>query len=187
MAIGVFLLPHYMAPFTPVFYVMGLQAMRHLRQWRPGGTPAGVALVRFTVVVCLYMASLRLVAEPLHLTPPQWPIGSWICTWVGPSHIGQQRAQVAAQLDQLPGKHLVLVRYSLDHRPADEWVYNAADIDSSRAVWAHDMGPSQNDELIRYYHDRDVWLVQPDLDQGKLIPYPLSPRPDTSAILSAGQ
>jgi hypothetical protein len=189
MTIGVFLIPHYLAPFTPALYVVGLQAMRHLRQWKPGGIPAGVAFVRLTIVVCLTMAGLRLYAEPLHLAPPQWPLGPWLCTWVGPSHYGGDRAHIADQLDHLPGKHLVLVRYSATHEPGDEWVYNLSDIDGSKTIWARDMDPAHNEELFRYYNDRDIWLVQPDVTEGKLIQYPASQRLNLhlDASLNTGQ
>jgi len=43
-----------------------------------------------------------------------------------------------------------------------EWVYNQADIDNAKIVWARDMGPTDNVELIRYFKDRSVWLLQPD-------------------------
>jgi hypothetical protein len=41
MAIEIFLLPHYLAPFTAALYAIGLQAMRHMRVWKPGKQPAG--------------------------------------------------------------------------------------------------------------------------------------------------
>jgi hypothetical protein len=73
MAIEVFLLPHYVAPFTGAFYAIGLQAMRHLRLWNPEGKPAGLALVRATVSLVVVLACLRVFAEPLHLAPSEWP------------------------------------------------------------------------------------------------------------------
>ncbi len=44
------LFAYYLAPFTAAFSVIGLQAMRHLRQWKPRGKPVGVAMVRAIVV-----------------------------------------------------------------------------------------------------------------------------------------
>src|SRR3984893_17951634 len=38
--IEIYLVPHYIAPFTAAFYAMGLQAMRHLRFCNPGDHPA---------------------------------------------------------------------------------------------------------------------------------------------------
>jgi hypothetical protein len=61
-----------------------------------------------------------------------------------------------------PGKQLAIVRYSAQHNPYDEWVYNSADIEGSGVIWAREMDQSRNRELIHYYKDRTVWLVQPD-------------------------
>jgi hypothetical protein len=56
----------------------------------------------------------------------------------------------------------VIVRYSPNHQPSNEWVYNGANIDSSKVIWAREMDEAENLELIHYYKDRTVWLVQPD-------------------------
>ena len=65
----------------------------------------------------------------------------------------------------------MLVQYSSDHDPIMEWVYNDSDIDRSKVVWARDMGPSRNDELIQYFKGRHVWLLQPDVNPPRLTPY----------------
>jgi hypothetical protein len=76
-----------------------------------------------------------------------------------------------AQLQALPGKQLVFIKYApLSMWPYD-WAYNSADIDGSKVVWAMDMGASSNQELIDYYKDRQVWLVEPDGDGAKWGPY----------------
>jgi hypothetical protein len=173
MVIEIFLLPHYVAPFTAAFYAIGLQAMRHLRLWRPEGKPVGLTLVRYTVTVCVVMAGVRLFAQPLHIAAAEWPASNWNFTWYGPEHYGVPRAKVEAELESLPGKQVVIVRYADDHNPFDEWVYNAPDIDDSKVVWAREMSPEDNLELIRYYVHRKVWLVQPDTIPASLSPYPI--------------
>jgi hypothetical protein len=185
MTIGVFLVPHYLAPFTAAFYALGLQAMRHLRAWKPEGKPAGLTLARLLVTVCIVMAGLRPFAEPLHLTPPEWGGGLWIYFWYGPGNFGGERAQVEAQLEQLPGPQLAIVRYSPAHHPPGEWVYNAADIDGSKVIWAREMDDSNNLELIHYYRDRKVWLVQPESPSMRLSPYPIPGSEQASSAKSA--
>jgi hypothetical protein len=106
----------------------------------------------------------------------------WMDSWIGPGNFGSERAAVTRQLEQLPGNHLALVRYTSNHEPMDEWIYNGADIDGSRIIWAQDMDAANNAELMRHYKDRDVWLVQPDVQQGRLAPYPMS-----ANELAAGQ
>jgi hypothetical protein len=172
MAIEIYILPHYVAPFAAAFYAIGLQAMRHLRVWSPEGKPVGVALVRLAVSTCLVMACIRIFAVPLGIIVPEWS-SQWETTWTGPGHFGVERAQIQARLAQLPGGQLAIVHYSPDHLPANEWVYNSADIDGSKIIWAADLKPSDNLELIRHYKDRKIWLVQPDLEPISVSPYPL--------------
>lgn len=169
--IEIFLLPHYVAPFTPAFYAIGLQAMRHLRVWKPEGKPMGVAMVRFAVTLCVLLAGVRLFAEPLRMAPPKWPPSSWLFAWYGPEHFGVERAQIEAWFEQQPGQQLIIARYSNDHNPLDEWVHNGADIDHAQVIWARDMGPAENLELIRYYRDSRVWLVEPDANPVRVSPY----------------
>lgn len=173
MLIEIFLIPHYLAPFTAAFYALGLQAMRHLRQWKPGDQPVGMALTRLTITICILMAGLRVYAGPLQIAPPEWPASKWVGFWYGPGPFGTSRAQIETRLEHLPGKQLVLVRYSADHEPLNEWVYNTADIDQSKVIWAREMDPSENLELLHYYEDRTVWLVQPDTQPAQLSPYPI--------------
>ncbi len=59
-----------------------------------------------------------------------------------------------------PGEQLVLVRYGPRHDAWEELVYNRADIDQSRIVWAHSLGFEKDSELIRYYSKRKVWLLE---------------------------
>jgi len=82
-----------------------------------------------------------------------------------------ERGAIAHELERHPGRHLVLVRYSAHHNVLTEWVYNRADIDESRIVWAREMGPRQDRPLIDYFHDRQVWLVEPDESPARLAPY----------------
>ncbi len=172
MLSGTFLIPHYLAPFTAAFYAIGIQAMRHLRLWHPDSRPVGKALVRMLVTVCLVLGGIRLCAEPLHLRLAAWPGSEWSSTWHGPGLLGFPRARVEKRLELMPGKQLAIVRYSPQHSSLDEWVYNAADIDGSRVVWAREMDAAGNLELIHYYKDRTAWLVQPDMDPASVTPYP---------------
>jgi hypothetical protein len=176
MVIEIFMLPHYLAPFTAAFYAIGLQMMRHLRQWKPEGKPVGLALVRLTIAVCLLMAGVRVIASPLHFGPNEFPPSDWNASWFGPEHFGTERAQIETRLSQLPGGQLAIVRYSPGHNSEDEWVYNRADIDGSKVVWARDMDTADNLELIRYYQDRKVWLVEPDLTPARVSPYAIPER-----------
>ena len=172
LLIEIFLIPHYLAAITAAFYAIGLQAMRHLRFWKPGNQPVGQGIVRLIVLFLIFTCGIRLFSGPLHLTATHWPSADWNVIWYGPGNYGQPRADIQSRLEALPNKQLVIVRYSQDHVPYVEWVYNAPDIDSAKVVWAREMDVANNTMLIQYYKDRKVWLVQPDLNPEELQPYP---------------
>jgi hypothetical protein len=166
------LIPHYWAAITPGLYAIGLQAMRHLRQVRSSGQPTGAALLRFSLVSCILLAGLRLCASPLHLTLAPWPSAAWASQWYGPGRLGLPRAEVERNLESMPGQQLAIVHYAPGHSPIDEWVYNAADIDGSRVIWAREMDAPSNRELLHYYRGRNAWLVEPDATPPRITPYP---------------
>jgi hypothetical protein len=148
-------------------YALILQAMRHVRVWRWRGRPAGLFMMRAVPAICFVMVLLR-AATPLPgiPVPPQNPL-----TWCS-SHRGNlDRAGVLAQLQATPGNHLVIVRYSPGHKVVNEWVYNEADIDHAKVVWARDMSPAENQELLRYFQDRKAWVVDADDTPARLSPY----------------
>lgn len=186
--IEIFVLPHYVSPFAPAFYALGLQAMRHLRLWKPEGKPVGLAIVRWAVVACVALAGLRLFAQPLHLAPSKWPPSNWNFTWFGPEHYGTERARMEQELENMPGRQLVIVRYGARHDPFDEWVYNRADLPNSKVIWARDMDAADNRKLMQYYRDRTVWVAEPDAAPAQLEAYATASQQDSgSASQRAGK
>ncbi len=81
------------------------------------------------------------------------------------------RKPVEDQLAALPGAHLVLVRYSKDHNVGEEYVYNAADIDHAKTVWAREIPGMDLSPLLNYFRNRDVWVYEPDVDDESVTPY----------------
>jgi hypothetical protein len=82
------------------------------------------------------------------------------------------RKPVEMQLAAQPGEHLVLVRYSKGHNPGEEYVYNGADIDRSKTVWAREIPGVDLAPLFQYFRNRDVWVYEPDEDDSSVAPYP---------------
>ena len=78
-------------------------------------------------------------------------------------------------LEGYAGPQLAIVRYSSTHSVFDEWVYNAAEIDKAKVVWAREMDAPNDAELLRYFSNRRVWLVEPDSSPPRISPYELSP------------
>jgi len=163
VTVGVFAViwsnPHYAAPLTCIILALMVQAIRHLRTMRIGVRRVGLALSR-AVVLLLALDTVLYVS--LRMCGPL----PWTCQG-DPS-----RAVVAEKLQRTPGKHLIMVRYEKDnHNIHDEWVYNGAEIDNAKVLWARELDPQQNANLFAYFRDRKIWLVIPDSDNTYLEPY----------------
>ena len=150
--------PHYAAPLTCVLYAFIVLALQRLRSWRPSGKPAGVFLVRAVPTAALALLLVRIAIPVFHLriTNSAAPM-----TWCSPWTELYPRSEIESRLNALPGRHLVIVHYGPQHDSSTGWINNAADIDGSKIVWAHDMGPAQNQELIRSFSGRHVWWLDP--------------------------
>jgi hypothetical protein len=141
----VFTNPHYPAPMTCVTYALLLSALQCIRHWRWRGKPTGLALVRGVPTVAILLLLTCAAASPLKIHRSSTPQ-----TWSSPGE-AWNRPGIQARIENLPGRHLLLVRYSPEHDPGGSWVANGADIDGSKLVWANDMGPEKNQELIDHF------------------------------------
>jgi len=149
---------HYAAPLTCVFFALIVQTIRHLRTVIVAGRPLGVAL-SWAVVALLAFDGGGAVKN--RSCDPIW----WTCQG------DVSRTAIQKKLESTPGKHLIMVRYGGDHNIHDEWVYNGADIDAAKVLWARELTPEQNQKLFEYFKDRQIWLVTPDTDNTYLEPY----------------
>jgi hypothetical protein len=144
--------PHYAAPLTCTLFAIVVQCLRHLRRWKCQSRPVGVGLTR---VIVLFVVALAPFHKPF---PPNVP----------PFMV--YREQFSKQLKATSGENLVIVRYSPQHDPLAEWVYNDADIDHSKVIWAREIPGVDMGRLLTYFHARRVWLVEPDLSPPRLTP-----------------
>ena len=158
---------HYAAPLTGAIFALVLFAMMRIRKWKLGEKAAGLRIVRAVTAICILLVLIR-AAAPLAGIPAcrEFPR-----TWCSLIDHGQGRASVLDELEEQPGRNLAIVRYGPGHDFSNEWVYNDADIDNSKVVWARDMGEPKNRELMRYFKNRKVWLVEPDKVPPKLSLY----------------
>ena len=79
--------------------------------------------------------------------------------------------RMVKQLEATPDKHLVIVHYAPEHFADHEWVYNDADINGSKIVWARENPQMDMTPLFNYFRDRSVWLVEADRQPQKLEEY----------------
>jgi len=169
LGMEVFFSPHYAAPMTCLILALVMLSMRRIRDWTWRGRPVGVALTRAVPLICLSMLALRAATPAFHL--PTTKGGLW--TGYNASLINSPRVLVESELQSLPGKHLAIVRYISrgSSSPQPGWVYNDADIEQAKIVWAWDMGAAENQELIEWFKNRNVWLVEADDRAPHLSPY----------------
>jgi hypothetical protein len=140
--------PHYLAPMAPMLLIALVAGLRYVdaigRRWF-GVCSVAVILIAIQACLLLVEAVERSVESR----------GAWQF----------QRARILADLEQTSDRHLVLVRYEPQHNTHEEWVYNRANIDDAKVVWAREIDAASDAELIEYFADRKVWLLEPDSQQ----------------------
>jgi hypothetical protein len=157
--------PHYLAAVTCLFVLVGVTGLQQLS--RLSGDAARL-VVFLCVAQFVFWYSMHVFdTQEFSMAVRRYE------TWDGLNHRNPaMRILVNQQIESLPGKLLVFVHYYPQHIFQEEWVYNRADIDGSRVVWARDLGPEENEKLRAYYKDRSVWLIEPDFRPPRFRPYP---------------
>ena len=157
VALGVNFFPafqyHYMAGVTCLFVLVSVIGLQQLSRF-------SALAARIILLLCIAQFALE---YGLHV----FSNDSWSLALRNP----ERRVFIGNQLARAPGKQLVFVRYWPRHIFQDEWVYNAADIDGARVVWARDLGAAENEKLRRYYPERTVWVLEPDARPPRLTAY----------------
>jgi len=152
---------HYIAAVTCLFVLVSVTGLERI----------GGAAARLIVFLCvahfIFWYGLH-VFDDSEVSMAMRPYATWDAINHGNP---ERRIYVNRQLAQIPGKLLVFVRYYPQHVFQDEWVYNAADIDGARVVWARDLGEPEDEKLRSYYPGRAVWLLEPDFRPPRLTPF----------------
>lgn len=153
--------PHYAAPITALVFAVSLEALRQVYylQWK--NRRSGRPLVAAILLLCLTAS----ITTSIGLTRKR----------TYQSQNGTIRAWITSELKRFGSKHLIIVRYRTDYNFPGEWVYNEADIDGATVVWAREMDEGQNRKLLKYFHDRQAWLLEPEVE-GWPLPVPYKPR-----------
>ncbi len=144
--------PHYAAPLLGALFAIFMLALRHLRKWRWHGRPIGIALTRAIVFFILATIPYR-VFESFRETANDPSVQQMA-----------YRLEFLKQLQSTPGQHLVLVHYGDDHDVGQEWVYNRAEIDAAKVVWARAIPGADESPLLQYFRTREIWDVDADED-----------------------
>ena len=150
-----------LAAITCLFVLVSIVGLQQLSRIRLRGVSVGGEICRVLIVLCLADFMTWYV---LHLfeSPVVYPVLQYE-TWDSINHENpERRIRVRRQIETIKGNLLVVVRYSPHHAYQNEWVWNEADIDASRVIYARDLGPAEDEKLIRHYSNRKVFLLEPD-------------------------
>ena len=131
--------PHYFAPIACLFYVLQISGLRSWQLLSKRNRLFSIVVPTVTIysIACLVTISF-LLCKPVTRS---------------------KRIQIEQRLWADSNKHLVFVDYSNFSNVHAEFVYNRADIDNAKIVWAHKLTLKENEELISYYGDtRRVWF-----------------------------
>ncbi|MFO0940515.1 MAG: hypothetical protein U0930_07080 [Pirellulales bacterium] len=141
-------LTHYAAPAMPLvlmLIVLALVRILKLLRRHQQSVFSGIVVAIAAALFGLHGWALFQVDQQLNQTP--WAI---------------RRQQMQQELTEQPGLDLVLVSYSSQHNPHQEWVYNQADIDGAEVVWARSISEEADQRLIEYFSNRRVHRLQID-------------------------
>jgi hypothetical protein len=139
----------YTEPAWGLAILLAVYGMRYIGVWRRK-TRQGLMISKAAAM--LIPSAMLLIVSSLYIARASSHVEAWYTA----------RQQLSKSLELVPGKHLILVRYSPAHYPQEEWVYNRADIDRAKIVWARDDAHQAEADLPRYFADRTVWLLDPD-------------------------
>jgi hypothetical protein len=160
--------PHYSAAIAVAIYVVLFDCFRKMRSRGPGG----LFLSRAMPMICLLGLLIPMTGR--FLQPLLGPDASRVSAlWAGEFENWISREQFTPRLNAGPDRHLVFVRYDpRAHQNDDAWVYNRADLERAKIVWARELNPASNVQVMRRFAGRKVWLALPDQHPQRLIPYP---------------
>lgn len=149
--------------FVPILILAAMLCLKRLKQFRPA----------LLFVILLMCAAHFLFWYGIHALGDE-PSLNAVRPYGGQDFLNSRAQQthraVAEELNREPGDQLVFVRRS-PWRASGEWIYNGADMDASKTVWARDLGEDNNRKLLDYYSSRKAWLLEPDAIPPRLGPY----------------
>jgi hypothetical protein len=157
---------HYLAAVVCLFVLMSVRGLQWMTRLRWGKEASRILMFFCLAEFAFWYAPHLLEGSGFPLEPVRFDV------WDSINHRNpERRIEVNKQLAAISGKLLVFVRYWPQHPFQDEWVYNGADIDGQRIVWARDLGEVENQKLQAYYRDRKILLLEPDARPPRLGPF----------------
>jgi hypothetical protein len=165
---------HYAAPAVGAVFLALLFSARHFRNSQSAYAIWGSRALVMVMAVWMLSPIAETLRDPYQLRPTSSkPKATQVAEIkAGPMPLQIRRARIQSELEARPGKQLIIVHYpSYSDVPAQDWIYNDADIDNAHVVWARDMGYLKNKELLKFFPDRQAWFTDRGDATSSILPY----------------
>jgi len=140
--------PHYAAPVVAPVVILYLVAARRLTQVQWGASRIGWILVLLVGARWFSLGSEWYANALARAVPEQRP--AW----------ARVRTELQRQLaEEEPKRHVIIVRYAPQHNMHEDWVFNAANLESAPVLFARDLGAERNAALAEHFRERKIWLA----------------------------
>jgi hypothetical protein len=144
MSQTLYLHPHYLAPFSACVALITTQGLRMMSKLGPKRRSLAVAM--------MMAAFVAPVMSGLLSTNPT----------------SSRREVVAKMVEQNAGKHLVFVRFGPTCDVHECWIYNSAQVEDARIVWARSINEQADDQLRHALPDHSIWDLSIEQDEYRL-------------------
>ena len=150
-SVSSFYMTIYFSVFLPPLILLAVGGLRYLTLWNPrrGAGVAGMLVLGiflFTGLQAFSRVSSNGMAGVSMSRVDEEPV--------------RDRGMLLNLVEQEKGRQLVLVRNLVIDEPIHELIWNDADVDRQRIVWARDLKAEWSAAAIRYFQPSKVWLVE---------------------------
>ena len=167
--------PHYAAPAVGAVFLAILYSLRHFRNSNSECALWGSRALAIVLALWMITPIAEKIRDPFVVAPTlsnaEETENRAVQYKAFPMPREIERGRILSTLRTMGGKHLIIVHYPPSDIPSQEWVYNEADINDAKVIWARDMGYLKNKELLDYYPDRRAWYVDHGAAVVRLFPY----------------
>lgn len=138
--------PHYTTPCIGLLFVLIARGLQMMGLMTVSGQRVGLVLV---VMIFVWQGAMAVGLAQEHIKSNANP-AAWY----------QQRWAIEKELESTSGNHLAFVLYPPHHDLDMTVMANYGNLDERPVVWARLMTRAQNEALLTYFKDRQLWLIE---------------------------
>ena len=172
---------HYSASLTCCFFLLIVEGFRQFTIWGKKvekGFNKSMASFLFIIIVFASFIYSQVLPPEFYTPPTEDSIAKSEITLdktiklAIPERVTFLKPVIEKYVEQLPNKYIAIVSYDKTYSTLFEIVYNEADIENSKLIWAYDLGAEKNKALLNYYSDRKILMIKVSGSQMEINPLP---------------